>query len=274
MVLIEVTKSSKKEKIADNFSKGVNNYFCHSQVQKKCAEKLLKMLQNHTYSLPNGSILEIGCGTGFVTQGLIKQFPNRFLDILDISPEMLKYCQKNLEISDLQREFIQFRTMDGEKIKADKNTYAAIVSSFTVQWFQDIVNSLNRLIKTIKPEGILLVAFPNDKSFPEWKNVCQELNLPFTRNQLPNTIDLVKKLPIQTTKTYVKEEKITMNYNNAADFFRSLKIIGAGLNLRQEKLSNSEMKQLINYWNNHCYPNNIEVTYDVTFLMITIPKDC
>ncbi|MGB5596823.1 MAG: methyltransferase domain-containing protein [Crocosphaera sp.] len=268
MVFIEVAKSSQKEKIADNFSKGVQNYLAHSQVQKHCAEKLLKILQNYTYSIPDGSILEIGCGTGFVTQGLIKKFSNRFLDIIDISPEMLNFCQKNLQISDLEKDFIQFREMDGEQLSVDNHTYAAIISSFTVQWFQDIVKSLNRLINTLQPQGILLVAFPNDNSFTEWKNACNALNLPFTRNQLPNTLELIKQLPITTNKTYFNEEKVTINYNNAADFFRSLKIIGAGLNLKQEKLSIPEMKQLINYWNYTCYPHKIEVTYEVTFLMI------
>ncbi|MDJ0508033.1 MAG: methyltransferase domain-containing protein [Crocosphaera sp.] len=268
MVLIELKKSNQKQKIANNFSKGVDNYLENSQVQKKCAEKLLKIAQNYTNCLPNGPILEIGCGTGFVTQGLIKEFPNQFLDIIDISPEMLNYCAENLQITKAQKKYIQFRTMDGEQLKEEKNTYAAIVSSFTVQWFQDIVNSLNRLINTLKPQGILLISFPNDQSFPEWKQACHELNLPFTRNQLPNTIELTQKLLIPPHNIHIFEQKVTMNYNSAADFFRSLKIIGAGCNLNQEKLSIPEMKQLINYWNHQCYPDQIEVTYEVTFLMM------
>ncbi|MDJ0730076.1 MAG: methyltransferase domain-containing protein [Crocosphaera sp.] len=270
MVLIELTKFAQKEKIAKNFNKGVANYLYYSQVQKQCAEKLLKIAQNYTDSLPKGSILEIGCGTGFVTQGLIKQFPDHFLDIIDISTEMLNYCVENLQISDAQKKFIRFRTMDGERIKADKNTYAAIISSFTVQWFQDIVNSLNRLINSLQPQGLLLLAFPNDQTFPEWKKICKELNLPFTRNQLPNTIELIQKLSIPPHKIYISEERVILNYKNAADFFKSLKVIGAGLNLKQEKVSIPEMKQLINYWNNKCYPNQIEVTYDVTFLLIQL----
>ena len=109
MVMIEIVNSSKKEKIANNFSKGVSNYLSYSQVQKQCAEKVLKIAENHNYSLPKGSILEIGCGTGFVTQGLIKQFPNHFLDIIDISEKMLNYCANNLQIPEAQKEFIQFR---------------------------------------------------------------------------------------------------------------------------------------------------------------------
>ncbi len=270
MVMIEIVNSSKKEQIANHFSKGVSNYLYYSQVQKQCAEKLLKIAENHNNSLAKGSILEIGCGTGFVTQGLIKQFPNHFLDIIDISEEMLNYCANNLQIPEAQKEFIRFRKIDGESIKQEKNSYTAIISSFTVQWFEDIVNSLNRIIYTLKPQGLLLLAFPNDRSFPEWRRMCHELNLPFTRNQLPNTEELIRKLSIPPYKIYIYEERITTNYQNVADFFRSLKIIGAGVNLKQEKLSIPEMKQLINYWNNQCYPNQIEVTYDVTFLLIQL----
>ncbi|MEA5511373.1 methyltransferase domain-containing protein [Crocosphaera sp. UHCC 0190] len=266
---LEIISSCKKEKIADNFSKGVIHYLEHSQVQKECANKLLNIIRNLNNLIPDGSILEIGCGTGFVTQGLIKQFSNRFLDIIDISPQMLNYCQENLEISDTQRELIQFEEIDGEKLDRENNTYAAIISSFTVQWFQDIVHSFNRLIKTLKPGGILLVAFPNDRCFPEWKNACDALNLPFTRNQLPNRIELINNLSIENIKTYFYEDKITINYTNSSDFFRSIKVIGAGLNLNDKKLSIPEMKQLINYWNNHSNLDGIEVTYHVTLLVIT-----
>ena len=270
MTVIQVTKSQQKEKIAYNFSQGVKNYLSHSQVQKKCAEKLLKLSQKYATSIPNGSILEIGCGTGFVTQGLIKQFPNHHLDIIDISEEMLKYCAKNLQISEQQKALIQFRQIDGEHIKPAKNTYSAMISSFTVQWFEDIVNSLNCVINSLKPQGVLLIAFPNDQSFPEWRRMCYDLGLPFTRNQLPNSTKLIQKLSIPPHKIYIFEERIPINYNNAAEFFRSLKIIGAGYNLNQEKLSIPEMKQLINYWNSQCYPKNIEITYDVTFLVIQL----
>ncbi len=270
MVLIKLTKSYQKEKIAKNFSKGVENYLYHSQVQKKCADKLLQIAQNYSNSLPEGPILEIGCGTGFITQELLKKFPTHSKDIIDISDEMLKYCAKNLQISEQQKNLIQFRQTDGETLKAEPNTYAAIISSFTIQWFQDLINSLNRLINTLQPQGVLLVAFPNDKSFPEWKKMCDQLKLPFTRNQLPNTIELVQKLSIPLHKIYIYEEKVSINYNNAADFFKSLKIIGAGCNVKQEKLSISQMKELINYWNNQYYPKNIEITYDVTFLGIQL----
>ncbi|EAZ88502.1 methyltransferase domain-containing protein [Crocosphaera chwakensis] len=253
MRLIQLAKYEQKEKIAQNFSKGVANYLFHSQVQKQCADKLLQIAQNYSDSIPKGSILEIGCGTGFVTRGLIEQFPNNFKDIIDISDEMLKYCAKNLQIPEQQKELIQFRTMDGEQIKEDENTYAAIISSFTIQWFQDIINSLNRLINTLQPQGVLLVSFPNNQSFPEWKRMCDDLSLPFTRNQLPNTEELIQKLSIPPHKIYIYEEQVTMTYKNAADFFKSLKIIGAGCNLKQEKLSIPQMKKLINYWNHECY---------------------
>ena len=270
MVLIKIANSSKKEQIANNFSKGVSNYLSHSQVQKDSADKLLKIAENSVISLPKGTILEIGCGTGFVTQGLIKQFPNHFFDIIDISEEMLNYCANNLQISEAEKKLIQFRKIDGESIKSEQNKYSAIISSFTVQWFEDIVNSLKRLMNMLQPGGILLLSFPNDHSFPEWKNMCQELNFPFTRNQLPNTEKLIQKLSIPPHKIHLWEEKMTMDYKNAADFFRSIKIIGAGCNLKQETLSISEMKQLINYWNEQCYPHQVEVSYDVTFLLIKL----
>ena len=183
---------------------------------------------------------------------------------------MLNYCLDNLEISETQRELILFRKLDGESRELENNSYSAIVSSFTVQWFEDIVNSLNRLINTLKPHGILLIAFPNTRSFPEWKAMCNDLSLPFTGNKLPDTMEIKQKLSTLNLETHIQEEEITITYNNSGDFFRSLKAIGAGLNLKQEKLSPSEMKKLINYWNYTCFPKKIEITYSVTFLTVIV----
>ncbi len=268
MAIIELSQSSQKEKIADNFSQGVQRYLTHSPVQKQCANQLLKILDNRREEIPTGSILEIGCGTEFVTQGLIQCFPRRFLEIIDISPEMLTYCQNSLVISPEQRDLIKFRQKDGEKIDPMRHSYAAIISNFTVQWFQDLTNSINRLLNTLHPQGILFIAFPNDQSFPEWKNACEALNLPFTRNQLPNTIQLIQQLPIGTLETRFYEDKIKLNYDNAKAFFRSLKVIGAGLNLENQRLSLPQMKQLINYWNQTNASGKLEVTYSVTFLVM------
>ncbi|MEM8778810.1 MAG: methylase, partial [Cyanobacteria bacterium P01_G01_bin.49] len=99
------------------------------------------------------------------------------------------------------------------------------------------------------------------------------LNLPFTRNHLPNTINLVTQLPIETTQSHFHEDKITLTYKNASQFFRSLKIIGAGTNLNNQKLSIAQMKQLINYWDTQTPYREINITYHVTFLVVTKNKN-
>ena len=44
--------------------------------------------------MENPRILEVGCGTGILTEFLIKKYPNASFEITDISGSMLEECKK------------------------------------------------------------------------------------------------------------------------------------------------------------------------------------
>ncbi|MGD9366446.1 MAG: methyltransferase domain-containing protein [Desulfobacteraceae bacterium] len=45
--------------------------------------------------IPEGSIIDLGCGSGYATQALARCFPHRILNAVDISEGMLSEAQKN-----------------------------------------------------------------------------------------------------------------------------------------------------------------------------------
>ena len=75
--------------------------------------------------LPDGVVLDVGCGTGLVGVELRKEQPDMIIDGVDISPEMLavakqKNLYKSLYEADLTADFALLR-----------NDYAALISSGT-----------------------------------------------------------------------------------------------------------------------------------------------
>ena len=53
-----------KELMRDRFAKNLDSYNDNAKVQKRMAEKLITMVKNKAPQ----KILEIGCGTGFLTE--------------------------------------------------------------------------------------------------------------------------------------------------------------------------------------------------------------
>lgn len=246
-----------KQRIADNFGRAATTYHQQADLQRQGAQKLLALMTADTIQLPQGVILEIGCGTGFMTQGLIQAFPQHPLKITDLSLEMLHFCQSRLGVSEAQQALVQFEQLDGEQLPTTQ-FYAAIVSSFVFQWFQDPIHSLHRLIAQLQPGGYLFLSFPTAESFPEWRAICDQLQLPCTMHPLPQIDLILQTLPGNVQLRTAKTVHYTTTHCNAADFLKSMKAIGAGLNPTQPSLTSRQLKQLIQVWDVQSNPFQIQ----------------
>lgn len=76
-------------------------------------------------TLPDGRILDIGCGTGLVASAILARRPDAVIDGVDISPEMVAKATAKDEYADLM---VADLTADFSHLPAD---YAAIVSAGT-----------------------------------------------------------------------------------------------------------------------------------------------
>ena len=256
---------SEKLKIAQSFGQAALTYHAQASLQQDCATKLLALLE--LWEVPPGVILEIGCGTGFLTQELCDRFPHHPLQVTDLSTDMLHFCQAHLQVAP-DRAPISFRQMDGETLEGNE-CYGLIVASFVIQWFKQPVESLLGWLERLKPNGILCLAFPTCDSFPEWRQVCESLQIPFTANSLPNPQILVQALSKFSKNVYLQEEILCTTHQNASDFFRGLKLIGAGVNISGQKLSAPKMKKLIKSWDNCIEKDGVlRVHHHVAFLLI------
>ncbi|MGK7371395.1 MAG: methyltransferase domain-containing protein, partial [Candidatus Halalkalibacterium sp. M3_1C_030] len=177
------------KQVAENFGRSVSDYHKQAEVQKEVADRLIASLEPWRDILPPGPILEVGCGTGFVTQGLVDLYPKREKIITDLSEQMVDFCKERFKSA----ENISFHSLNAEELEADESTYAMTVCGFAAQWFKDPALTLGRMMEATQPGGLLLASFPGNESFPEWKKHCRDLGIPFTGNALPDTEEMVVK---------------------------------------------------------------------------------
>jgi len=263
---IAVLADSLKQQIASRFGKAAPFYEENAEVQRKVANRLIASLEPWKDILPSGPIIELGCGTGFVTEGLLNLYEDEVRDIqvTDLSEKMVDFCLQKFKGHDN----LSFRVQDAEEAPpVDEPYYGMAISGFTAQWFKDPAQTLARWLEATKPGGLLLVSFPGEESFPEWREKCQELGLPFTGNELPDVEEMVVKMSLGPSQLDYYEDTITQTFDDARDFFRNIKRVGASTQKQGRSLSPLEFSMLVDHWNSST-DGKIKVSYHVAFLAV------
>lgn len=224
-----------KNEVQQRFGNASQSYASEAIVQKKTADRLTELLPQ----LPEGAILEIGCGTGFLSESLIRKFPERKIELTDLSPQMCQIARQTLERAGFELKNVFIHPLDGESLKTDQK-YALIISNMTFQWFTDIPAAIKRLKRHLLPGGKLLFSTLDDSSFPEWKQECLRHDIPNTCNPLP-----VKSTLENTCSLKCHIEDVVEFYEKPIEFFRHLKKIGASTPL---KSSPGALKRLVEKW--------------------------
>lgn len=256
-----------KTSIQQAFDQSAPHYHEAANVQRQCAERLIASLKPWINILPPGPVLEIGCGTGFLTDGLVDLLPDRQMLITDLSSNMVDICERRYLEKHPGQNGVAFSTLDAEDPNAIDRKYALITHNFAAQWFRDTAYSMGGLLDKLRPGGIMLAALPGNDSFPEWKLASEVAGVPFTANKMPETEELVVKLSMGPHQVDYYEDTVTDTFDSALDFFRHLKTIGAHTDTSENALDRAQFKALIDAWNS-ISRDKVKVSYHVIFVAV------
>jgi malonyl-CoA O-methyltransferase len=235
-----------KARVHDAFSRHAASYNRHAGLQAYAAEWSAQVLSSvkSRLALPDGPILEVGCGTGLFSSKLLELFPERTIVCSDISSDMLDACRLRLSSCRSSSERVEFKTLDAEYLRPEAE-YALIASSFALQWFFEPIEGLARSFAALKSGGILMFSVPGSDSCPEWKRAAEHLGIPFTRNPLLSTESL-RKLAIRSGMEFRLNDRFTEEeYPDAISMLRSLKELGATTQRHDLRLSCTQLRKLL-----------------------------
>ena len=137
-----------KRQIAGSFSLYSKSYDQYAQLQKKSAVSLINNITDCQKNLPDGPILEVGCGSGMLSETLARFYADRQLSFLDISSGMLNECRNRLQKLGYNHANFHFVEKDAETI-SDQEKYALIVSGLTFQWFNNLQTGIEKLFDAL-----------------------------------------------------------------------------------------------------------------------------
>ncbi|HDR4585835.1 MULTISPECIES: malonyl-ACP O-methyltransferase BioC [Bacillus cereus group] len=217
-----------KTLLQKRFNRAAVSYDQYANVQKKMARHLLSQLEKRYSKAAAIRILELGCGTGYITEKLVHLFPNAQITAIDFAESMIAVAKQRRHVDE-----VTFRCEDIEKLILD-DFYDVIISNATFQWLNDLEVSLVKLYKHLAGEGILLFSTFGNRTFQELhraferakeeKNIKSHVSIGqrlFTKAQLQN-ICSIKKGNVHVSETCYIEK-----FTHIRDFFKSIRKVGA-----------------------------------------------
>ena len=136
--------------VATRFSIASGKYHGKADVQRTVAGKLLSLVAE---TRPFDQVLEIGCGTGLLTELLLKHFPTVMIHAMDASSDMIAQARHRL----LANEHIHWFVSDLRTFDAPVS-YPRIVSSSSVHWIYPVQAGLKCMAHLLEAGGEVVLA--------------------------------------------------------------------------------------------------------------------
>ena len=153
--------STTQRRVQQNFQRGFRKYNDNAYVQKHIAARLIDLFAQTTSLSSFQSVLEIGCGTGFLTQELVQRLSVDHWTINDLVNESRVHIDPILNSS--AWDFLPGAI---ETIQFPKK-YDLIASSSAIQWIADTPALLKCLSDSLNPGGWLILSSFGPEHFRE-----------------------------------------------------------------------------------------------------------
>jgi malonyl-CoA O-methyltransferase len=138
---------SAKLRIRQSFAAASTTYDEAADLQKKAGRRLLAALGSIN---ANQTVLDLGCGTGFVLQELVKIYQEHpHLIALDIAHPMLKTAMLKVN----NESAISYICADAEHLPLQAQTVDVIISNLALQWCSDLTKVFNGISRVLTPSG-------------------------------------------------------------------------------------------------------------------------
>lgn len=280
--------SKRSSEIQRQFNRSSMTYDTHAGVQRSMADRLMKSLlaYKNKGAANEPNILEIGCGTGALTQLVMNDWPSATITAIDMASEMIKAAEQRILLANHSTgtakrtsDRISFIHANIEQwaVNAPASSYDLIVSNACFQWLSDPKETLGHLHRLLRSGGMLIFTTFGPDTFCEMHRSFHEayraLGMEPQRHGLSFLTPLEWKLTLQESGySSINDERTIFveKYDSARDFLHSVKAMGAnsseavpttGLSLR--RLFTSMYKE---YEEKFRLPDGVAATYDLLII--------
>ncbi len=227
--------------VEHNFSRHPEYYNDSALTQQEAAEKLASLIAAKTDREKIAGILEIGCGTGFLTKEIMDILPDSDFTITDISAGMLDYCREALKI--LKKTKNCKYSINDITNGCPEGIFDLITSSLTFQWIENIETLFKDLHSHLSDNGQLIFTTLAEGTFADIEKIFDKHRVHFPIPPLAGIGDIQKSLSCFSDVEIIEETYIE-KYSSIRDFLDHIHKMGAG-NATGNRITVSELREII-----------------------------
>lgn len=260
------------------FDRAAASYDAHAVLQREVCDRLLERLD--FMSVTPQRILDLGAGTGYGLQHLRARYPAADLVGLDLSPAMLQRAHDKFPAPSLsQRLAARFGASalpsmalvcaDIEQLPFQANSLNMIWSSLSLQWANNLENTLRDCHRTLAPNGLLMFATFGPDTLKELRAAFAVIDATPHVNRFTDLHDIGDMLVhAGFTHPVMEMEMITLTYSDLKSLMIDLKGIGAhnAATARRRGLMGkaawNALEQAYERWRTH---GRLPATYEVIY---------
>ncbi|WP_313805417.1 methyltransferase domain-containing protein, partial [Sphingobium sp.] len=209
----------RKQRISDAFGAAARHYDDHAGPQRLAAALVADIAQRQRPGDVQ-RILEIGCGTGFLTRDIQARWPGAELVATDLSPDMLARAATGGLVAGT------FLTMDGEAPIFEGEWFDLILSSLAFQWFDDLEGAIARLAGLLRPGGSLIFSTMGQGSFARWRGAHDASAVAAGIPDYPS-LEMLRSMLARFEDAFAFDEDYVLPCGGAKGLIAHLKGIGA-----------------------------------------------
>ncbi len=246
-----------KQLIKERFAKSIDTYNAHAISQKQIAETLIKYIQKHSEDKFN-KVLELGAGTGFLTNELLNAFSINELECNDMVGEYKTILQEQANKHNTNFNFIE---CDLEQTNNFKNKYSLIASASALQWIVELDHLFKNLSDKIESNGMLAFSTFGKKNLIEFRSILSQGLF------YPNLQMLKDTVGKYFTVCHYYEEEIIMHFKTPTDVLKHIKYTGVNSLIRSTMTRKKLNAFSDEYTQKYTSEKGVRLTYNPIYII-------
>lgn len=251
-----------KVKVRRSFSAAADSYDGLAGLQRQVG---LELLRRFPLRCGDDVLVDVGCGTGFLSHQLASAFLGKQLIALDLAMPMLQTCRRNYPGMSAQ-----YVCADAEKLPFASNSIDQIYSNLALQWAQDLSATLLDFKRVLKGKGRLVFATFGPQTLHELKTAWAAVD-DFTHVNSFYAVEQIEGFlhAAGFENSCLESRLYQSDYLSVEGLMRELKGIGAH-NVNRDRnpkpTTKTQLQAMIGHYQKQMAGQGIVASYEIIFV--------
>ncbi len=204
--------------VAQAFSQAAQHYDAVAGLQRQAADHLINLCGSYL----RGQVMDIGCGTGYLTRQVLQQGAVTQVLGVDVAEGMLNWCREH--INDSRCDWLQ---ADAQALPLAANSLDLMVSSLAIQWCADEQALFSNISRVLRADGRFFATTLGPDTLAELRWAWQQVDDFQHVNEFVPQAELLKAVQPHFSEVDIQAHTICLKFDKVSEILRELKQLGA-----------------------------------------------